>query len=154
MQMNSEERVLAALNREPVDRVPIHTVAVDGVTFDEVLGKPPRSAFELLDELVEQYPNDCIERINSVVGDIEINIFTRSMEAAAAIGYDTSGAGYIPFIFESKERMIDIFGRIYKLVNDHGHIFPYYVDGMIKNQKDWEYFPSLFPASFPFRTYS
>ncbi len=106
MQMNCKERMWAVLNREPVDRVPIHAVAVDGVTYDEVLGKPPRSAFEIIDELVEQYP------------------------------------------------MIDIFGRIYKLVNDHGHIFPYYVDGMIKNQKDWEYFPSLFPASFPFRTYS
>ena len=136
--MNSKERVWAALNREPVDRVPIHCVAVDGVTYDEVLGKPPRSAFEVIDELEEQYPEDWIKKINNVVGDIEINVFSRSMEAAAALGYDTSGAGYIPFIFESKEKMTDIFGRIYRLVNDHGHIFPYYVDGMIKDQKDWE----------------
>ena len=89
MQMNSKERVWAVLNREPVDRVPIHAVAVDGVTYDEVLGKPPRSAFEVINELEEQYPDDWIERINNVVGDIE-----------------------------SKERMIDIFGRIYKLVKD------------------------------------
>ena len=139
--MNSKERVWAALNHEPVDRVPIHAVAVDGVTYDAVLGKPPRSPFEVIDELEEQYPDDWIERINAVVGDIETNVFSRAMEAAAEIGYDTCGAGYIPFIFESKEKMTDIFGRIYKIVNDHGHIFPYYIDGSIKNQNDWENFP-------------
>jgi uroporphyrinogen decarboxylase len=139
--MNSKERVWAALNHDPVDRVPIHAVAVDGVTYDEVLGKPPRSPFEVIDELEKQYPEDFIDRINSIVCDIETNVFSRAMEAAAEIGYDTCGAGYIPFIFENKERMTDIFGRIYKIVNDHGHIFPYYIDGLIKNQNDWENFP-------------
>lgn len=139
--MNSKERVWAAINREPVDRVPIHAVAVDGIICDEVLGKPPKSAFDTLDELEEQYPDDWIDRVNGIVGEIETNVFSRAMETAAAIGYDTCGAGYIPFLFESKEKMTDIFGRVYKIVNDHGHIFPYYMDGVIKNQKEWESFP-------------
>ncbi len=139
--MNSKERVWAALNHEPVDRVPIHAVAVDGNICDDVLGKPPKSAFDTLDELEEQYPEDWIERVNGIVGEIETNVFSNAMETAAAIGYDTCGAGYIPFLFESKEKMTDIFGRIYKVVNDNGHIFPYYIDGSIRNQKDWENFP-------------
>ncbi len=136
--MNSEERVWAALNREPVDRVPTLAVSVNGNVCDEILGKPPRSAFDAIDELEKQYPDDWVERINRIVGDIEVNIFSKVMEAAAVIGYDVCGVGYIPFIFESKTRMIDVFGRIYKIVNNDGNIFPYYIDGMIKNQKDWE----------------
>ena len=139
--MNSKERVWAALNREPVDQVPIHAVAVDGNISDEVFGKPPRSAFNTIDDLAEQYPEDWVERVNGITGDIETNVFSKAMETAAAIGYDTCGAGYIPFIFESKNEMTDIFGRRYKIINDNGHIFPYYIDGMIKTQEDWENFP-------------
>ena len=139
--MNSEERVWAALNREPVDRVPTHAVAVNGNICDQILGKPPRSAFDVMDELKEQYPDDWIERVNNIIGNIETNLFSRTMEAADKIGYDTCSAGYIPFIFESKTKMTDIFGRIYKVINDNDHIMPYYVDGSIKNQKDWEDFP-------------
>ena len=49
--MNSKERVWAALNLEAIDRIPIHAVAVDGVICDKVLGKPPRSAFDVFVEL-------------------------------------------------------------------------------------------------------
>ncbi len=139
--MNCEERVWAALNREPVDRVPTYAVSVNGNICDEILGKPPRSAFDVMDELKEQHPDDWTERVNGVMGNIETNLFSRTMEAAAEIGYDTCSAGYIPFIFENKTKMTDIFGRIYKVIDDNGHIFPYYFDGAIKNQDDWDNYP-------------
>jgi len=139
--MNSKERVWAALNREPVDRVPIHCVAVNGHIVDQILGKPNRTAFDTMDELAEQYPDDWVDRINSIVGEIEISHFSKMMEAAAEIGYDTSGAGYIPFIFHSKEEMTDIFGRKFKLINEDGHFLPYYIDGLIKTKEDWDSFP-------------
>jgi len=139
--MNSTERVWNALNREPVDRVPIHAIAIEGNICDEVLGKPPRNAFEIIDEMEQQNPDDWVDRINEIIGEIEINVFSRAIETAAALGFDTCGAGYIPFIFESKERMTDIFGRIFKIVNEGGYIFPYYIDGLIKDQNDWDNFP-------------
>ena len=139
--MNSKDRVWSALNLEAVDRVPIHAVAVDGNICDEVLGKPPRTAFDIIDEIEEQYPDEWIERVNSIIAEIEINVFSRAIETATIIGYDTCGIGYIPFKFESKERMTDVFGRVYKIINDHGHIFPYYIDGLIKNQEDWDNYP-------------
>ncbi|MHA1149155.1 MAG: uroporphyrinogen decarboxylase family protein [Promethearchaeota archaeon] len=139
--MNSTERVWAALNHEPVDRIPIHAVAVDGNICDEVLGKSPRSAFEIIDELEQQHPDDWVERVNTIINEIEINVFSRAMETASIIGYDTCGAGYIPFQFESKEEMTDIFGRKYKIINHDGNIFPDYYGGLIKNQTDWETFP-------------
>jgi len=139
--MNSTERVWAALNLQQVDQVPIHAIAVDGNICDEVLGKPPRSAFDVIDDLEKQYPDDWVERVNSIITEIEINVFSRAMETAAAIGYDTCGAGYIPFKFENKVEMSDIFGRKYKIINIDGNIFPDYYGGMINNQEDWEKFP-------------
>lgn len=139
--MNSKERVWSSLNLKAVDKVPIHTVAVDGNICDKVLGKPPRTAFDIIDEFEKQYPDEWVDRVNNILAEIEINVFSRAIEAAAIIGYDTCGIGYIPFKFESKERMTDIFGRVYKIINDNGHIFPYYIDGLIKNQLDWDKYP-------------
>ena len=139
--MNSQERVWAVLNRKPVDRVPIHIITLDGKICDEVLGKPPRTAFDAIDDIENQYPEDWIERVNGILTNIEISVFSQSQEAAAELGFDTVGAGYIPFIFESKTEMSDIFGRKYQIVNTHGHIMPYYMGGVIKNRKDWENYP-------------
>ncbi len=139
--MNSQERVWAVLNQEPTDRVPIHIITLDGKICDEVLGKPARTTFDTIDELENQYPDDWVERINGILTNIEISIFSRSLEAAAQLGFDTVGAGYIPFIFENKNDMSDIFGRKYQIINTHGHIMPYYMDGLIKNREDWENFP-------------
>jgi uroporphyrinogen decarboxylase len=114
---------------------------VNGHVVDHILGKPNRTAFDTMDELAEQYPDDWVDRINSIVGEIEISHFSKMMETAAEIGYDTSGAGYIPFIFHSKTEMTDIFGRQFKLINEEGHFLPYYIDGLIKTREDWDNFP-------------
>ena len=139
--MNSEERVWAALNIEPVDRVPIHTVTIDENICAEVLGKAPRNALDVVDDLEKQYPNDLIEQVNSVMTELETNLLWRMVETTAIMGFDTCGVGYVPFIYETRERMSDVYGRKYKVVNLDGNIMPYYYDGMIKNQKDWESFP-------------
>ena len=139
--MNSKERVWAALNLEVPDRVPIHAIYVDGNIVNEVLGRPPRTAFDIMDEMEQQHPDDWVERINGIITEIEISVFSRAMETAAAIGYDTCGVGYIPFKFESKEEMTDIFGRKYKIINLDGNVFPDYCGGLIKNQEDWENWP-------------
>lgn len=131
----------AALNLEEPDRVPIHSLNVEGNLADKVLGKPSRSAFDTIDDVEKQYPNDWVDQVNSIVTEIEINVFSRAIEAAGIIGYDAMGAGYIPFRFESKEEMTDIFGRKYKIINHEGNIFPDYCGGLIKNREDWENWP-------------
>lgn len=139
--MNSKERVWAALHREPVDRVPIHAVAVDGNIVDKVLGKPLKTAFDIINEMEQRYPEDWVKRINDIINEIEINIFSRALETASLIGFDTMGIGYIPFRFESITEMTDIFGRKFKIINENGNVFPYYIDGIIKTRKEWENFP-------------
>ena len=78
--MNSQERVWAVLNRQPVDRVPIHIITLDGKICDEILGKPPRTAFDAIDDIENQYPEDWIERVNGILTNIEISVFSQSQE--------------------------------------------------------------------------
>ena len=139
--MNSEERVWAALNIEPVDRVPIHTVVFEEKICAEVLGKPSRNALDVVDELEKLYPDDLVEQVNSVMTELETNLLWRMVETTAIMGFDTCGVGYVPFKYETRERMSDAYGRKYKVVNLDGNIMTYYYDGMIKNQEDWENFP-------------
>ena len=139
--MNSFERVWAALNLEEPDRIPIFTPGLDGNLCDEVLGKPQRTTFERMDETVEQYPNNWIEIINSVVPDTQINVFSKAAIATSQLGFDACGAGYIPYILESKDEMGDIFGKKHKIKNNEGNIYPDYYGGEIKDRNDWENFP-------------
>ncbi len=78
--MDCEERVLAALNREEPDKVPTHIITVDGKICDQVLGKPPRTTFDVMDELSEQYSDDWVDRVNGILTNIEVSIFQRSAE--------------------------------------------------------------------------
>ncbi|MHA1730126.1 MAG: uroporphyrinogen decarboxylase family protein [Promethearchaeota archaeon] len=139
--MNSEKRVLTALNLEVPDRVPVHTVALAGSQEDEILGKPSVNTFDMLENIQTQNSDGWIDEINKSMDDLQAGIFGRMMEAAAEIGFDTSMTGYIPLKFTAKDKMSDIFGRKYKIVSDKGHIFPYYIEGMIHDRKDWEKWP-------------
>ena len=139
--MNSFERIWAALNLEEPDRVPIHTINIDGNVADQVLGKPERTAFDIFDELQEKYPNDWLDKINEILNDIEVSVFAKTVRAGHVLGFDGVGIQYIPFIFESREEMTDIFGKRHKVRNIDGNPYPDYYGGYIKNREDWEAYP-------------
>ncbi|MHA1192611.1 MAG: hypothetical protein ACTSP9_09990 [Promethearchaeota archaeon] len=54
--MNSFERIWTVLNLEEPDRIPTHTINIDGNVADQILGKPKRTAYDVFDELEEKYP--------------------------------------------------------------------------------------------------
>jgi uroporphyrinogen decarboxylase len=139
--MNSFERMWSALNLEIPDRIPIHTINIDGNVADKILGTPERNAFDIFDELSQQYPNEWIDKINSILNDIEISVFSKSVRAGHELGFDGVGIQYIPFIFESREEMTDIFGKRHKVRNIDGNPYPDYYGGYVKNRKDWEEYP-------------
>ena len=70
--MISFERVWAALNLEEPDRIPLFAPGIDGNLADEVLGKQNKSAFEIMDEMEEQNPDDWLKMINGIVPDMQI----------------------------------------------------------------------------------
>ncbi len=139
--MNSFDRIWATLNLEEPDRIPTHTINIDGNVADKILGAPPRTTFDIFDELEEQYPDDWLDRINSILNDIEISVFSKAVRAGYELGFDGVGVQYIPFILESKTEMTDIFGKRHKVRNIDGNPYPDYYGGYIKNREDWEEYP-------------
>ena len=139
--MNSFERIWAALNLEEPDRIPTHTINIDGNVADQVLGKPARNTFDVFDELEEKDPEHWIDKINEIIFDIEIMVFAKALRAGYELGFDGVGIQYIPFIFESREEMTDIFGKRHKVKNIDGNPYPDYYGGYIKNREDWEAYP-------------
>lgn len=139
--MNCFDRIWAALNLEEPDRIPIHTINIDGNVADKILGPPPRTTFDIFDELEEQYPDDWLDRINSIINEIEISVFSKTVRAGNEIGFDGVGVQYIPFIIESRTEMTDIFGKRHKVRDIDGNPYPDYYGGYIKNREDWENYP-------------
>jgi len=140
--MNSIERIWAALNLEEPDRIPTHTINIDGNVADLVLGKKNgRTIFEVFDDLEKKYPDSWLDEVNSVLNDIEIGVFAKAVRAGYELGFDGVGIQYIPFILESREEMTDIFGKRHKIRNIDGNPYPDYYGGYIKNREDWEAYP-------------
>ena len=139
--MNSFERIWTALNLEEPDRIPTHTINIDGNVADKILGSPKRSIFAIFDEMEEKYPDDWVERVNPIINGIEITVFAKAVKAAHMLGFDGIGIGYIPFKLESRDEITDIFGKKHKIRDIDGNIYPDYYGGMIKDRKDWESCP-------------
>ena len=139
--MNSFERVWATLNLEEPDRIPTHTINIDGSVADQILGKPKRTAFDVFYELKNEYPDTYSEKITSLMDDIQADVVAKTIRAGHKIGFDAVGAQYIPFIFESMTEMTDIFGKRHKIKNMDGNPYPDYYGGYIKNREDWEAYP-------------
>jgi len=139
--MNSFERIWAALNLEEPDRIPTHTINIDGNVADKIIGRPTRTAFDVFDDLEKQYPDDWLDKINSIIVDIEISTFSKAVRAGYEIGFDGVGVQYIPFIFESQTELTDVFGKRHKVRNIDGNPYPDYYGGYIKNRDDWEKYP-------------
>ena len=131
------ERVLAALNLEKPDRVPTHALAV--YNADEILNKPRRSTFDVIDQLIENNPNNWLDVLNKVVDGYEKSIFGTMAEAAIELGLDTIQCGILPYKFINKEELSDIYGRIWKMVDiGHGRLDPYFMHGTIGSVEKWE----------------
>ena len=137
--MNSFERMWAALNLEEPDRIPTHTINIDGNVADKILSRTT-TAIADLDELVEKYPDDWRERINPLAANMQASYFSKAIRAAHTLGFDGCGIGFVPFIWESRSEMIDIFGKKHKVEDIDGNIYPDYYGGMIKDRKDWDAF--------------
>ncbi|MBD3194088.1 MAG: hypothetical protein GF317_03475 [Candidatus Lokiarchaeota archaeon] len=139
--MNSFERMWRALNLEEPDRLPIHTINLDGNVADKILGAPESSAFDIFEDMSEKFPDTWVDKINSILDDIQIGFFAKTVRAGYEIGFDGVGVQYIPFILESIEEMTDIFGKRHKVRNIDGNPYPDYYGGYIKDREAWEAYP-------------
>ena len=139
--MECRERVLAALNLEEPDRVPCHTILIDGNNVDEILGKPQISDFEVFTKIRNE-SSDWVNEMSNLIESTEASVFSRCVEAAAVIGLDCMQVGTIPyFILDSPDDKImmgDIFGRVWEARDNEGNINPYYLHGTMDSVEKWK----------------
>jgi len=140
--MECRERVLTALNLEEPDRVPSHTILIDGNNADNVLGKPQLSDFDLFMQIKNESPN-WVEELGNLVESTETSVFSRCVEAAAVIGLDCMQVGIIPYYIleepnEDRILMGDIFGRVWVALDNDGSINPYYLYGTMNTIEKWK----------------
>jgi len=140
--MECRERVLTALNLEEPDRVPSHTILIDGNNADNVLGKPQLSDFDLFMQIKNESPN-WVEELGNLVESTETSVFSRCVEAAAVIGLDCMQVGIIPYYIleepnEDRLLMGDIFGRVWVALDNDGSINPYYLYGTMNTIEKWK----------------
>ena len=121
--------------------MPTHAFNLDGNVADQILGKPKRSAYDIINELKENYPDSYVEKLNSMLDSIQVSYNSKAVRAAHKIGFDAVGIQFIPFIWEHNDQMTDFFGKRHIVRNIDGNPYPDYYGGYIKNRKDWETYP-------------
>ncbi|MFX1412993.1 MAG: uroporphyrinogen decarboxylase family protein [Promethearchaeota archaeon] len=141
--MDCRERVLTTLNLEEPDRVPCHTILIDANNVDKILGKPQIDDFETLEKVKQNNPNGWIEEMTNLIEGIEISVFSRCVEAAAAIGLDVMQVGIIPFYALDEQKndkflLGDVFGRVWEVLNNEGNFNPYYTYGTVNSKEKWK----------------
>jgi uroporphyrinogen-III decarboxylase len=140
--MECRERVMAALNLEVPDRVPCHTILIDANNVDKILGKPAISDFDTVEQLKRDNPDGWREELTNLIDAVETSVFSRCVEAAAAIGLDTMQVGIIPLKVieipgDDRLLMDDIFGRIWEIRDNEGNFNPYYLYGTMNSPEKW-----------------
>jgi len=143
IKMECRERVLAALNLEEPDRVPCHTILIDANNVDKILGKPEISDFDTVEQLKRENPDGWREDLSNLLDAVETSVFSRCVEAAAAIGLDTMQIGIIPLQAiklpgDDRLLMNDIFGRIWEIRDNEGNFNPYYLYGTMNSSEKWK----------------
>ena len=141
--MDCRERVLAALNMEEPDRVPCHTILIDANNVDIILGKPQITDFDTVAQLQRDNPDGWREELSGLIESVETSVFSRCVEAAAAIGLDTMQIGVIPLHVvdvpgDDRLLMKDIFGRIWEARDNEGNFNPYYLYGTMNSPEIWK----------------
>nr|MDO8086302.1 uroporphyrinogen decarboxylase family protein [Candidatus Sigynarchaeum springense] len=141
--MNQRERVLAALDLKEPDRVPTHAILIDANNVDKILGKPEMDDFQTMEQVKRQSEGDWIEEFNQLVESVQTTVFSRCAEAAAKTGLDCMQVGVLPFkvtheLDDAGVPMIsDVFGRVWRILNNAGNINPYYIRGTTNTVEKW-----------------
>ncbi|MHA1268429.1 MAG: uroporphyrinogen decarboxylase family protein [Candidatus Helarchaeota archaeon] len=136
--MDNIERIWAVLNLEEPDRVPTHVIYLDANNVDKILGPPPKSDFEVIEQLKNDFPDDWLIQLNNVIEDMETDIFSRMVKAVLEIGIDCVQVGFLTFQFINDHEMNDIFGRVIEALNNEGNIYPFYKHGSIDSIEKWK----------------
>ena len=149
--MNGKERVIAAIERKPVDRVPLGFYAVDYDTVEKVLGRKTyvRNKIEIQialwagrrDEVAESLKKDTVDFYNKI--DLADLLLPKEAQLLPPKDYDPKPPKKI-----EEDKWEDSEGRIFQAVrhaNEIGCIYDPMIGKKEYSEKDFEEPPKLMP---------
>jgi hypothetical protein len=141
--MDFTQRVLAAVNHEEPDRVPVMGLIAEPATSNRILGRPPADmAGMLVDPDMRSQIRDII---NSSWRELVYGNFSDALEAAAKLGFDANWAMYtsMEVVEDARARQglacHDIVGRVWEMTGrEDGDIVMDYTHGLCPTEEKWD----------------
>jgi hypothetical protein len=141
--MDFTQRVLAAVNHEEPDRVPVMGLIAEPATSNRILGRPPADmAGMLVDPDMRSQIRDII---NSSWRELVYGNFSDALEAAAKLGFDANWAMYtsMEVVEDAGARQglacHDVVGRAWEITGrEDGDIVMDYTHGLCPTEEKWD----------------
>jgi uroporphyrinogen decarboxylase len=153
--MDRITRVKTALAHQEPDFVPtISCIDVQKHIYD-ILGETPDNSYKYFINPITAPIVDITAPILNRLGLFERDVrefMFKKLTADVLMGYDATWALYANiFLIKDSKHMTDIFGRLYKIVDDgYGNMdTPMYIDGMLRTPEDWFRLPKRPWERFP-----
>ena len=154
--MDCRERLLTTLNLEEPDRVPTHLLYLDSNLVDQLMGKSEKNHFQVMAELHRDYPDTWITQFNGILEEMQLTVFSRLLGGSHMMGVDSTQIGIIPLQllppsfeyamdpseyeylkYDMQFEMIDIFGKVWAVRDNHGNISPQYKAPTVTSVERW-----------------
>ncbi len=153
--MDRIERVKTALAHREPDVVPtISCIDVQKHIYD-ILGETPDNSYKYfinpITAPIITATAPLLNRLGLFERDVREFMF-KKLTSDVVMGYDATWALYANiFLIKDSRHMTDIFGRLYKIVDDgYGNMdTPMYIDGMLRTPEDWRRLPKKNWERFP-----
>lgn len=143
--MDCRERILAAMNHEEPDRVPVMSLILDQATVDQVLGREPSDLIAILKDPGQRQPMKKLLNGNRFWNEMYTGINAGALESAIALGFDAAWVLYTLMQLRSDRRSSlgvvwhDVFGRVFELVPDgKGGTTASYTRPLCGTPEEWE----------------
>jgi len=143
--MDFRERILAVLNGEEPDRVPVMGLVMDPATVNQILGKPPLDFVGILKAPGPKEPLAQVLNDGGAFHQSMLDNFSDALESAARLGFDANWVIYSMMRLEKDAQAElgwvwhDPFGRVWELGSDEdGNTLVNYARGLCPTVELWE----------------
>ncbi len=141
--MDFKERVLATMNHEEPDRVPVMGLIAEPATSNKILGRPPADMASMLRN--PELKGQVKDIINSSWAELVYGNFSDALEAAIKLGFDANWTTYTYMeVVEDpgvKQGLAchDIAGRAWEITGkEDGNVVVNYTHGLCPTEEKWD----------------
>jgi uroporphyrinogen decarboxylase len=143
--MDFKERILAALNHEEPDRVPVMGLIMDPATVQQILGKKPVDFVSLLKQPLDEAAREALLDSDRYWDRTYQDNVAGALEGAIQLGFDANWTIYAYMqLVEDPESPLglvwhDVFGRVWEMRSDPtGNMSLHYARALCPTPERWE----------------